>query len=119
MTQVADMPEFMGFLDIISDAQVIYKDEPLYLRIAADKAIEDMVKKSIRYKRKSALTITLEFVPDQLNRLLISAAIGNKEPKPSPLPMTAFTDSRGRLYADDPDQMKIPLEKAIAMNKVK
>jgi hypothetical protein len=72
--------------------------------------MEKMAKAAHKAGKKTSVTFTLEFKPGRHNEMKILGVLGTKEPKVEALEYSAYTDSRGRLFNDDPKQEKLPLD---------
>lgn len=117
MSTVTDMPETLNFLGISQEAQVIHDDKPKWLLDALNDAVGRMVKKSERYQKKSSIKLEIKFVPDQMNQIQIETLLKEVEPDPSPLPMFGYVDSKGRLYGEDPNQMRLPVNEPASLDR--
>jgi hypothetical protein len=112
-----EMPELLDFLTMAQNVQVIHDDEPKWLLDAINAAISKSTVKSVKYNKLSTINIQIRLNPNQLNQMNIEASVVVVDPKPTPIPMMAYTDSRGRLYTDDPMQTRLPLNKTIDMKR--
>lgn len=107
---VQEMPELLDVLGILQNVQVMHDDEPKWLLDALNAAIKKGVKKSVKYRKKTTLKLSLNFIPGQINQLKVEATLEAVEPKPDVMPLLAFTDTKGQLYGEDPQQQRLPLE---------
>lgn len=114
---VSEMPELMDVLAVLQQVQVMHDDEPKWLIEAMNHAIEKGVKKSVRYRKQTVINVQLKFTPGQMNQLKIEAAVNSVEPKPDTLPLVAYTDTKGRLFGEDPAQQKLPLDRTVDMKR--
>lgn len=107
MSKVEDMPELMDALSILQNSQVIQNDKPAWALDALNKALQEAVKKSVRYRKKSTIKLEITLTPKQLNQMHIDVSLNSNEPKPDVLTVVAFTDGQARLFGEDPAQTKL------------
>lgn len=108
-----EMPELLNFVAIGQQAQVIHRDKSKWLLDAINDQLADSAAKSVRYRKNSTINIQIKLIPGQMNQMTVEAKLDVVEPKPDILPLLAYTDSRGRLYGEDPSQTKLPLENTV------
>lgn len=117
MSNVQEMPELLGFVELTQTTQVMHKDEAKWLMDALNQSLEDAVAKSVRYRKQSTINLSIKLCPGQMNQMGIEVTLNTVEPKPDILPTMAFTDNRGRLFGDDPQQTRLPLNKTVDMKR--
>lgn len=119
MSNVQEMPELMGALEVLTSTRVFFNDKSMWTKDALDAAIEKMVAKAYKFTKQSEITLHFKFNPGPGNTLEIEASLKTKEPEPKAQAKLAYTDSRGRLYGDDPQQTRLPLDNSVEMRRHK
>lgn len=100
--------EAIGLHDILQNvAAVSSGGRALPLGDVLESEIADIVEAMHRHRKAGSLTLTLNFRPESLNELSISSSVKVKMPKAQAKATIAYVDKRGRLYGEDPNQMKI------------
>jgi hypothetical protein len=91
--------------DLLNHAEVFHNDEPQSTWDAANREMERLIKKAIVSRKPTELVIALKFAPNPATgNVSIVAKLTGKEPAHIPLPFPVFTDSRGRIFNEDPRQ---------------
>jgi hypothetical protein len=109
MSEPITSPELLDFLGIAQNVQVVYDDHIFGLLDGLNAAIANAGRKACRYRKTTTVTLSLKFAPGQMNQLDIAALVDCKEPKPDLLTMQAYMDDEGRLFGEDPGQVKLDL----------
>lgn len=98
--------EPLKLLDVLHHAETFYEEEPGSIWDAANSTFDKMAKKAQATHKKTSVTITIDFIPTKgKGDLQIVGKVDGKEPAHIPLPLTVFTDSRGRIFAEDTRQL--------------
>ncbi len=106
----------LGALDILTRGHVVYDGKAYTTLEAIDRALEDVTYKATKYRKKGKLTLTIEIHPGSTNNIQIIPMVSITEPKAIPLGMQGYVDASGRLYSDDPDQMKLAISNVESMS---
>lgn len=69
--------------------------------------IKDLMQAVNKYGKNGEITLNIKFKVIQANEMEICAEIKSKKPKGKATGTKMFTDQKGRLYLDDPNQMKL------------
>ena len=101
----------MTFCNLLTDCEAHYADKRRFLDEAMEMAVSDVVAKAAKYRSSGKVVLELGFKADGENTLHVVPVLKIIEPKPGTLPVTAYTDSQGRLCADDPNQQRLPLNR--------
>lgn len=84
-----------------------YNDRTKLLIDAVNNEIKDVMQAVNKYSKNGSIKITLNFTCVKANEMQISAEVEGKKPKGQATGTTMFRDLKGRLYMDDPNQMKL------------
>lgn len=98
--------EPMTLMEILHHAEVFHDGDPSSLWDAANQTLAGAVKKAIAYQKPTGVVIELKFVPTRQGGISLVAKLTGKEPAHVPLPLALYTDSRGRIFHEDPRQLK-------------
>lgn len=105
------MNEILTLDDLLEDLQTFKSNGDCgSLKDVVNFELERIAKGAKKSNKKAEITIKMTFLPGGAEQMLISAAVNTKLSAPVALPLTAYTDERGRLYGEDPAQSKLPLE---------
>ena len=83
------------------------KDRTRLLIDSINDEIKEVMQAINKYGKDGKITITVNFKCVQANEMLISASIEGKKPKGQATGTKMYRDLKGRLYMDDPMQMKL------------
>lgn len=83
------------------------KDRTRFLIDSMNDEIKDVMQAINKYGKDGQIKLTLRFKCVQANEMLISAEIESKKPKGQATGTRMFRDNKGRLYMDDPNQLKL------------
>lgn len=83
------------------------KDRTRLLIDSINDEIKEVMQAINKYGKDGKITITVNFKCVQANEMLISASIEGKKPKGQATGTKMYRDMKGRLYMDDPMQMKL------------
>ncbi len=103
-------------LDILTRGNVAYNGKAYTVIEAFDRALEDLTYKVAKYRKKGKLILEVEIDPGSSNHMSIKPSVKIAEPKPIALTMLGYVDASGRLYSDDPDQMKLAISNVESMS---
>lgn len=109
--------ETMNMGALVEQAHVVYDQKSMPMRAALDKALADVTYKATRFRKAGSITMKIDIKPGSMNRMTIIPTVSVTEPKSEPLPMDAWVDSSGRLYGEDPDQMRLALSNVESMEE--
>lgn len=84
-----------------------YNDRTKLLIDAVNNEIKDVMQAVNKYNQNGSIKITLKFTCIKANEMNISAEVEGKKPKGQATGTTMYRDLKGRLYMDDPNQMKL------------
>jgi len=84
-----------------------YNDRTKLLIDAVNNEIKDVMQAVNKYSKNGSIKITLNFTCVKANEMQISAEVEGKKPKGQATGTTMYRDLKGRLYMDDPNQMKL------------
>lgn len=100
--------EIFTFTNFLNEMDIYDSNgDPGSLLDVMNREIAHLAIASRKSNKESCLTLTLSLVPSRNNEMFISGTVKAKEPSLKALPLTAFTDNRGRLYSEDPYQQKL------------
>ena len=83
------------------------KDKTMYLGDCINYELTEALQKVNEYKKGAELTIKIQIQQGDRNELNILADVSKKVPKGQIKQNTFYQDSKGVLYLDDPNQMKL------------
>jgi len=107
---MAEITEVIQFINLLNDLQAYdASGNPGFLREVLDRELERLVKAARKTSHKTKLSLEISIKPDRQNSMHLSCKVSTEEPKLKALPLEAYTDRFGRLYAEDPYQTKLPL----------
>lgn len=102
--------EVLDLKDLLKQIKVIASNgKPMGLEAGINFEIQDVVSKCYQHKKAGEVNIKLKFTPSGMNAMGIQGILNAVEPKVNASAITAYVDSRGRLYGDDPNQQKLSL----------
>ena len=106
--EAADPDEEVLFETILAEVKASNsKDRTRSLIDAINDDIRELMQSVNKYGKDGKITITLKFKCVQANEMNISAELETKKPKGVAAGTQMFRDLKGRLYMDDPNQMKL------------
>lgn len=96
---------FKGLLDTVKTRNS--NDKQCKLCECIERELSEVLLKVFEYKKDGELKITLKIKAENGNEINILGSVDKKCPKGQIKQNTFYQDSRGRLYIDDPNQLKI------------
>ena len=84
-----------------------HKDRTRLLIDAMNDEVRDVMQAISKYGKDGSITLKLKFKCVQANEMEISAEVDSKKPKGQATGTKMFRDLKGRLYMDDPNQLKM------------
>ncbi len=109
MTQPINLQKPIGLDEVLSDTQVTYKNKALWLSEAFDQAIEEAAKESIKSQKQAKIKFELVFKPSRMNEMELGVKLNIELPKAEPRVKTVWFDDRGRIFKEDPAQLKMEM----------
>lgn len=108
--EAGSIDEEILFENILAEVRASdHSDRTRLLIDAVNSEIKDVMAAVNKYNSNGSIKITLRFdcVPKRANEMVISAEVEGKKPKGQATGTTMYRDLKGRLYMDDPNQMKL------------
>lgn len=96
------------FEQILADVRASNcRDRTRFLIDSINDEIKDVMSAINKYGKDGQIKITLKFKCVQANEMMVSAELESKKPRGQATGTKMFRDLKGRLYLDDPCQMKM------------
>jgi len=100
----------LTFIDLLNNLIVCNADgDQMSLVDALNYDLETLGKSVTKAHKKGELVLKVTLDPDNGNGLFLNAELKLKQPQSNPPLTPAYTDSNGRLYAEDPYQSKLDI----------
>ena len=97
--------DFLGLLNTVKVRNS--SDKQKKLGDCIEQELQEVLLKVFEYKKDGEIKITLKIKAENGNELNILGNVDKKAPKGQIKQNIFYQDSRGKLYLDDPNQMKI------------
>ena len=102
------MEENLTFEQIAQTLQTVNsKNKVMQLDECIDFELRELAQRVYQYRKGAELNITLKFNPDSRNELQVLAEVKTKIPKGKVKENLLYIDSKGNLFQEDPDQLKL------------
>lgn len=95
--------------DAIVEAIDALESEPdRHLSLQIDNSIQDAVKAAAASGQPSSVTIVVKMKSGPDRRMIFSASVAAKLPRPPVSAVVLYADDEGRIHKSDPDQLRMP-----------
>ena len=92
-----------------------HSGDPRALQDALNTEMDRLSRAAKKQHKKAEMTLKVVFEPGPGNTFNIVGQLNGKEPQSPCPPLMAYVDNRGRLFAEDPYQQKLPFENVTSM----
>jgi hypothetical protein len=100
--------EDIGFPELLETIKTVNsKDKTMKLGDCIQFELSDLMQKINEYNKDGEITIKLRVNVEEKNELNLIADISSKKPKGSIKQNVFYRDTKGKLYLDDPNQLKL------------
>ena len=101
-------PEDIGFSELLETIKTVNsKDKTMKLGDCIQFELNDLMQKINEYNKGGEITIRLRVSVEEKNELNLIAYVQAKKPKGSIKSNVFYRDTKGKLYLDDPNQLKL------------